>query len=224
MWQKILEALTKLGVKVEIPDDKKAEVEAALKEIKPDPPAKETATVTPESVQQMIAQAIEKLGIQKPETKSASSSALSQDQIDAIKQVVVEVTKPLVEQREAEKKVVDALNKATQERKVTELLDDAVAKGRITPKDRDTWKKDLEEAASESDKAFDRMQAALTRIPENPTLAKASAAEGAKKDGKAVVGTQASGAQSQQTTGKYETGFARGANPAIMKHVEEQLS
>ena len=114
------------------------------------------------------------------------------------------------------KPVNDRLDKIEQQDKAREdserdtaivkILDDAVAKGKIEPEKRDSWKSDLEAS-------FETTKGILERMSENPALAKKNG-DGSKKDDD----------KKDDTKLELGTRFAQGANQDILKAVTEQLA
>ena len=120
---------------------------------------------------------------------------------DAVKSA----TAPLQEKIDALEGQVNSRDEQDKASKIDSILSEAIAKGRIAPDQKDTWKGDLE-------KAFDTTAAIIGRLPENPSLAKQAAAQPAKKE------------EGKDGSKSYSTAFARGSDPKLMKYVEDELA
>jgi hypothetical protein len=98
---------------------------------------------------------------------------------------------------------------AERTKQIKTLLDEAVAKGKITPKQRtDTWEKRLTEG-------FDAFSPVLAELPDNPAVAKANAGGSTQKKD---AGAPAAGLGPAAGT------MAAGANPTALAYVNSALA
>lgn len=205
-WQKIVDVLKGMGIVV--PDDRYAELDKALEGLEPKvseaPPAAPIAAPIAAPPHAQAAATTDAGPVGAP-----LADLVQRAVADALRPVNEELAKAKTD-RDAIAQQLAAQQTKEKDQQVATLLDQAIAKGKITPAQRDQYKADL-------DKAFDVTKGIIERLPENPTLAKHNAIT-ATKDGKTT-----STGDSTPTTGKYETMFAKSAPAEAMKYVEQQL-
>lgn len=147
-----------------------------------------------------------------PKPEPVKSAADTPDDLRAfLKESIQEAVKPINERMDKFEEASKTREEQTRAQEIERILDEAVAKGKIEPDKRDTWKTRLTSA-------FDPIKETIDGMPENPVLAKQAATKQADAKGKA--GDDDKGEKPKN----YSTAFARGANPELMKHVEQQLA
>lgn len=124
-----------------------------------------------------------------PPPKDAPLAGLTAEQLtEIIDRSVAERIKPIAEENEASKRAREtaeaarvASEKSARDREIAQLLEEAVADGRIPSEKKDEWKSRLESG-------FDVIKPVISDLPKNPAIgrsqgAKEQAKEGAGNDG-----------------------------------------
>ncbi len=180
-------------------DARLAEIEAELKKVEQVKPA-EPKGKDPDKNDP-------KVGVVQPQPVDPKTLTMDADAISKIvNDAVAAATQPLHTEIDALKKAGVDKEETARKDSIKAALDNAVASGKIAPGERDKWEEDFKDGYASTLRILDR-------LPENPTLAKQSAASAKEEDRKDTKAPR-----------RYDTAFARNADPAILKHVEQELS
>lgn len=177
----------KLGLK--IPDDKKTEIETALKEFaegfekEGSEGDKDAATALAEAMRKALEGALPKpTEKEKPETNPGSPD---------LGKALAEAMKPFADELAAIKKGLGDIEKVRKETenagrkaKIEATLKEAHQKGKISSKQVSDYKKALEDALEKSPESFDFSIKVISGLPDNNIIAKQNKVAGFSLDGK----------------------------------------